>query len=247
MMEVALNIRASLAAGLLLLVLNQHEASANFFQDVWGVVTDPLKLKKSSSTLSDSVERSLIELKALEGTTNGHVQERLEQIRSIVNGAINGTGAQISSALDKMNEVERHINEDAVNIIYRGQCAVEVAGTDQIQRAYAELVDNLRKSEPGIVIFGIKIISLSAKKVDVSDPDKAFFSLREAVFKRLNSDTSDNTSAYDILSAYQNLARLARLTRCHYIDLPLAAVMTKEVNELNRLSLPWVQVVQVEH
>lgn len=246
-MEAALRAKASFKAGLLLLMLSVHTAEANFFQDVWGVVTDPLKLQKSSSTLSDSVERSLIELKALEGTTNGHVQERLDQIRSIVNSAIGGTNDAIASAISQMNQLERQINDDAVNIIYRGQCVIEVGTMDQIQRMYADFIANLRESEPGISIFGIKIISISAKKVDVTDPDKAFFSLKEAVLKRLRSDIKDDTSAYDILSAYQNLARLARLTRCHYIDLPLAAVMTREVNDLNRLSLPWTQVVQIEH
>jgi hypothetical protein len=53
-------------------------------------VTDPLKLGKSSSVLAESLQRSLIQLQALEAQGNYDVQQRLEQIRSILHGVGDG-------------------------------------------------------------------------------------------------------------------------------------------------------------
>jgi hypothetical protein len=56
--------------------------------DVLGADTDPLKLLAASRELSESVDRTLNQLAALDGRANYDVQQRLEQVRTIVHQAI---------------------------------------------------------------------------------------------------------------------------------------------------------------
>lgn len=207
------------------------------------VLNDPLGLRGTSRELSEGVERALAQLNALEKSANKHVEERLEQIRSIVKDALKGGQEAIDKAVVEMNRLETQINKDAIEFLYRAQCLAEKGLMDQAQRAFSTFIENFIKADPKIVLFGIKIVSASAEPIVITDPDKAYFSTKAAVIARLNKDTSDNSLAYDMLSAYQNLERGAMFTRCHYLGQSLDVKFVREVNELERLSKPWVTVV----
>jgi hypothetical protein len=217
--------------------------SGNFFQDAWGVITDPLKLQQSSSTLSDSLQRSLIQLSTLEAQGNYDAQQRLEQIRSIVQDVIGGTAVTISLETAKMLELEAAINADAVKLIYRAECASEVVVMNQLQRGFAQLMANLQKADPSIRLVGIRVIDLTANNIVIDDPDQAYISTKSTLLAQLQKDVADDSKAYEILSAYQNLEMAAKFTRCYYLDQALEKRFVEEVNELERLSLPWVLIV----
>jgi hypothetical protein len=80
------------------LVLSSHPSSSNFFGDLWGIATDPLKLGRASGEFSNSLQRTLIQLEELERHGNYDVKERLEQIRSIVRDVIAGSQETIAVA-----------------------------------------------------------------------------------------------------------------------------------------------------
>jgi hypothetical protein len=218
--------------------------SRNVFQDAWGVVTDPFKLEKSSSELSQSLERTLAQLGVLESKTDYDVQQRLEQIRSIVHDALDGAHALVADATKRMLALEAQINADAIRLIYRAQCAVEVVLMDQFQRSFVQLISNLKKADPSITILGVRIINLDVSDIKIDYPDQAYISTKAAILAALQKSVRDDSKAYNILSAYQNLERAASFTRCYYIDQALETRWVQEVNELERLSLPWVLVVQ---
>ena len=203
-------------------------STSRVFEDVWGVVTDPLKLGQSSAQLAASVERVMLQLQALQAKADYDVKQRLEQVRSILKETI-------AEASERMLAVEKEINADAVRLIYRAQCATDVVLLDRLQRSFAQLISNLNKANPGIRILGVTIIDVSANEVKIDNPDQAYASTKAAVMSRLEQTMSDESNAYDILSAYQNLAMAASFTRCHYIDLALAVRLTEEVNEFDRL------------
>lgn len=237
--------RAALTGFLIFFTPNLVAHAGNFLEDAWGVVTDPVKLKASSSTLAASVERSLIELGHLEGVVNNHAQERLQQIRSIIADALGGTRDVIADAEKRMLAVEQAIYVDAKKLLYEVQCKTEVLLSDQLQRSLAGIIAELNAADPSIRIFGVTIIDLSLKKIIVDDPDKAYRSAREAKLALLSRTINDNSDAYLIVSTYQNLERLARFTRCHYIDQHLSLTFTQEINDLARLSLPWMSFVRL--
>ncbi|AWM06100.2 hypothetical protein [Bradyrhizobium symbiodeficiens] len=218
--------------------------SGNAFQDVWGVATDPLKLEKSASELSQSLERTMAQLGALESQANYDLEQRLEQIRSIVHDALNGTRDIVADATKRMLALEAQVNADAIKLIYRAQCAAEVVLMDQLQRSFAQLIANLKRADPSVTILGARVISLDISDVKIDYPDQAYLSTEATVLAALKKSVNDGSKAYEILSAYQNLERAARFTRCYYIDQAAETRWVQKVNELERLSLPWVRVVQ---
>lgn len=205
--------------------------------NLWDVVTDPVGIVRGSSTLAASLERTLAQLTALEGRIDYDVQQRLEQIRSILNDTI-------ENAEKAMLALERQINADAIRLLYRAKCFTEVALMDQFQRSFSQLIANIKKANPAISILGIRIINLDVGEIKIDFPDQAYISTKEALIGALREKKNNDFSAYTILSTYQNLERAASFTRCHYIDQALDTRWVQEVNELERLSLPWIQVVE---
>lgn len=236
--------RFSLLVVIGLIASNSPGSSRNVFQDAWGVVTDPTGLKATSSELSASVERTLIQLGAFEGKLDYDVQQRLEQVRSILKDVIGGTQATITDATSKMLTLEEKVNGDAIKLIYRIQCASEVVLQDQMQRAFAQLIADLKDANPEARLFGfVPLVNVTASKIKIVDPDKAYFSTKAALLNALDNKVTDDSKAYEILSSYQNLERAAKFARCHYIDQALGIRFAGEVNDLERLSLPWVLIV----
>ena len=199
-------------------VVCQQPCDANVFGDLWGVVTDPLKLGKASTELSDSAQRSLIQISELESQTNYDAQQRLEQMRSILKDAITSGETVIDEVTNKMHDLEDKINQDAINLIYRAQCATQTVMMVQMQQSFAQFIKNVRDADPGIRILGITLVRFHVNEIRVANPDDAYITAKAAVLAKLDKDVKDNTSAYNILSTYENLSRQAGYTRCYYID-----------------------------
>ena len=214
-------------------------------QDAWGFATDPIGLDRSSKTLSDSIQRTLIQLQALEGVVNYDVQQRLEQIRSIIRDAINGTQAIIDDATSKMLTLEAQINSDAINLLYQVECLTNTVLNDQLQQAFSNFISNLKKADPSITIFGYHLVGVSLDQVKIDDFNVAYVSTKSIVLTALNKQINDQSSAYRILFAYQSLEKAAMSARCAYARQPSSAIwFTQEVNDWERLSRPWVSVVR---
>lgn len=233
-----------LVAGLLQAFCNP--AKADLLKEAAGIVNDPIGLRRASSELSAILERTLSQLKELERVANVDIKDRLEQIRSImkeVNFDVNGT---IQSALSSMRAIEADVNRHAIDLIYRAQCATEVALMVQFQRAFVETISNIIKADPGIKILGIKVIGGAVNNVELVDPDKAYWDLKRIRLSALNDDLKETSDAYDILSTYQNLERYAWFTRCHYVqpNAGLATRFTQEINDLEIVSAPWLKIVK---
>ena len=213
--------------------------SSNFFEDAWGVVTDPLGLKKASGDISESLDRTLIQLRDLEGVANNNVKERLEQIRSILKDVINGSQTVVDVALFQMRALEADINMDAISLLYRTQCAA-LDTADQLRRVAEKTISDVIKADPGVTVLGIKISGTHMDNIEITDPDEAYISAKHAILDKLDKDINDDSQAYLILSAYQNIERMARFTRCYYIGQVYDILWVQEVNELERLSSPWL-------
>lgn len=221
------------------------KSQANIFDDTWGIVTDPIKLRQSSATLADSLDRTLAQLETLEGKADVHIAERLEQIRSIIKEAMGGTEQLLDKATADMLRLEVQVNVDAIDLIYRAQCAATET-INQGRQAFANVVSDLGRADPGLYILGLKIIDLRTKTVQVEYPDQAYWNMKKKLFDHLRASVKDDTDAYDIFSAYTNLGEMARLTLCSYINQPAAnKIWTQEMNQMEVLAAPWTDVVLV--
>lgn len=231
-----------------------HPSAANVVDDAWGIATDPLKIGKAADAAKDlaaSVERTMTELQAMESTANQDVKARIEQVAQIVNGVttavdqnVDDIGRIVDDSLKQIRDLEAKTNEDAVKFLYRGQCVAQVAVTQQLSDAIKTATDSLNQAKPGLFAFGWRIISWGSDPVSFKDPDVAYRELRETYFQRLN-DIKPDDDAYVFVSTYQNLIRVSKLARCHYLDQGLAVYFDREANELERLSAPWDQFVKL--
>jgi hypothetical protein len=222
-----------------------NSAQAGLFDDLWGIATDPLKIGK----LADSAQRSLIQIKELEAQGNYDATARLEQMRSIITEAIAGGEDAINLAANKMDALEKQIDTDALNLIYRAQCAAEQVLMGQMQQSFAQFIKEVKEANPGYTIFGIRFGGIQLNEITVTNPDDAYITAKAAVFAKLDHDLKDNSKAYAILSTYSNLATQATYTRCFYVDQPAETKWIKEKNDLARISLPWTTIVdpQMSH
>jgi hypothetical protein len=186
----------------------------------------------------------MIQLQSLEGVTNAHVTERLEQIRSILRDAISGAEDAIKRATADMLALEAQINNDAVNLVYTAKCAADITLLDTAQKAFGKFITTIRNADPSLKIFGIKVIDLSTNEVQITNPDIAYTSTRSAVMTLLDKTITDDSKAYDILSAYQNLEISAKFNSCYYNGQASQVIWIEEINELERLSLPWTAGVK---
>lgn len=203
---------------------------------------DPLGVAGASQTLSDSLDRTMNQLDALEDKADGHVKERLEQIRSIMQEALKGGNAAIKHAEDAMLEVEKQVDKDAINLIYAEKCATETMMNDQAQRAFASFVASLKKTDPSFYFLGIKIFDLKVNDVQIIDPDKAYISAKMAALTLLDRTQKDDFPAYNILSTYMKLEHAARYTQCYYINDVSNVKWTQEINSLEVAMQPWIEL-----
>ena len=183
--------------------------SGNVFRDVWGVVTDPLKLKASSGELSASVERTLIQLNALEGKIDYDVKARLEQISIDSQGCIGRGNAAISNALNGMTALEKQINEDAFKLIARAECAAENVNA-RLQVALSNIMKQLIVANPRLEVAGFKAAEFIVNPVPIQDANVTYKAAKTAADSALNKLT-DSSEASEIFWTYQNLKEMAKV------------------------------------
>lgn len=232
---------ATLGCLLLVTVPGVH---AGFIGDIWGVVTDPLKLRQSSQNVSNSIERSLQELSRLQKTTDYDVQQRLEQIQQIAESTISGISGAIDKAERDIAQLEKQINRDAIDLIYRAQC-LSANVNDQLQNAMSRAIQQIEKSNPNVSLIGIPIVRFNVESDGLPSPDKVYTETKRAMIAELDT-LNDKSPADKIYWTYQNLENLARWTRCRYLDQDAAVAFTSEMDEMERLSIPWRQTVNVK-
>jgi hypothetical protein len=207
---------------------------------------DPLGLGGATQTAADSVDRTMIQLQKLENVTAAHVEQRLEQIRSIIKDATVGTQATIDLATIDMLILEGQVNADAVNLIYRTECAANTILNYQLQKSFANFISTLKKADPALAFAGVRFLNIDMNEVTIDEPNNAYASAKAAALTALNR-MDDNSSAYKIVFIYQNLGAAAMYARCHYIDDRAAQIFfTMEANDWERRAAPWIAVARPE-
>ena len=221
--------------------------AGNIFEDAYGVVTDPVGLRRTSATLSESVERTLIQLGALEGVANSHVEQRLEQMRSILRDAIGGAKEVLATATDRMISLEAQVNTDAISLIYTAKCAVDVTLKTTAEQALAALLNDVNRAKPSIRFLGVTIVDFGTKRLTIDNPNQAYVSARKEALDALDKEVSDTSPAKNIMFTYSNLQVAARYALCYYTlngGGAGRAVWLAEANEMERLLLPWTIAVR---
>jgi hypothetical protein len=148
--------------------------SGNVFEDLWSDFNDPIGIQRASKDIFDGVERTLMQLNTLETRVNYDAAQRISQIRAIL--------ADADRSIDKVKEdvlaIEKQVNGDAINLIYRAECAAPIAVL-QFRQGFSDLVSDLIKTNPALKVAGLNIVDLSLNKIEITDPDKAYWDLKK--------------------------------------------------------------------
>jgi hypothetical protein len=189
-----------------LLIIPCRPEAASFLSDVWGVVTDPLKLGKASQELSNAIERTLAGLRDLEQTANQDVKARIDQLRTITTEVIAAVDRNalnlrdiVDGSLRKVQDIEEKTYRDAIELIYRGQCTAEVFTSDQLQRSLAQVIENIIQANPGVTFLGIRVAGVNLKSVTITDPDKAYISAKRYYLERLKILKDNDPASHDAI------------------------------------------------
>jgi hypothetical protein len=218
-------------------------AHANIFDDFEGIATDPLKLGHLSDRIQQTLMDALAQLQPLLDQANEIAEQRLDQLKGIVEFAIQGGEAVEAKAFADLQNFESQLMVDVNRVIFRARCAAVVTLDGTIQNALAQALENIAKSQPSLTIIGITIAKLHLKKVTIPNPDTAYFQAKQETLQTLEQRVTDKTNAYDILSTYANLESLAEATRCFFLDKPNEITFVREQSRLEVLQEPWTTVV----
>jgi hypothetical protein len=224
-------------------IFGSQGAKANVFQDAWGVVTDPFKLKASSENLYLTV----MQLDNLEKRGNVDIRDRLNQLDEIVS-------RNEAQAVADVNKFEKTLYEDTSDLLRKISCV----GTDLLQNdlrdAVANAVQTLADSDPSIYIGPWKIADLRGKKVQLDNPSTIYYATRDVLLDNLTKSVEATVSAgkpmpvYVIFDTYQNIERLANKATCGYPGQSLKeAEFTMEANRMELKSIPWRELADLSH
>jgi len=179
------------------------------------------------------------------GKTNEMANERIADLRSILDEALAGGGTFEAKTFDDLNKLEAKIMADVDKEIFIARCAAITTLNGTAQEAIAKALAHIGESEPTLTIFGIPIFRLRFHKVDIDHPDEAYFAAKSRVLTTLEKDITDTTNAYKIISAYADLDLLAEATRCFYLGKPTEIIFLREQSHLRVLQEAWTTVVTI--
>ena len=212
--------------GLLLLSTGAH---ANVFDDIWNVVTDPLKLKRGTDTAYKIIiEARQLEKEAktdiadIESKANTDVHDRLTELRSIYIDAESKTVGDATDLETKTAEdlaaLEKKTADDANNLVWNAKCAVVSVLRKNLQESLSKSLEELSDARPTITLLGPPIVRYVSKQVDIDDPSNLYYAAKTTLLNNVApgklEDPSANASAYDVYNAYQNIELMAKETRC---------------------------------
>tara|TARA_Y100000815_G_C13316135_1_gene490493 strand:- start:893 stop:1612 length:720 start_codon:yes stop_codon:yes gene_type:complete len=210
--------RNILAASLLMLSLTP--AKAGFLDDVWGVITDPLKLDRGSENLIHTVERAALHFDRIRGNIDENVEAHLNRISEIIketqqsfNESSADTFNRIDSTIEKINDLQKIIYRDTAQLV---KCTTEVSLL-QLRSALAKSLNDLGKRNPRLKFFGITIVSAEIEYQDINNPLESFREIKRLIQFELQS-VGETDHPSKITDAYAEIQRLSDLTRCHYKD-----------------------------
>lgn len=222
-------------------------AEANFLSDVRGILTDPLKLDKSSQNLLELADRTAIHIERIEGQINSDAKDRLDQIDKtlrdtrefIANEVVVGANMAdqfIDNAFNNINDLQNNFFQKTSDLV---KCGTAVSA-DLVQSKIASSLNDLGLRKPRLTIFGWTVLEVKFDQQDFPSPIDAFRTLKKLTAKKLD-EIREGDPYYRITDTYGEIARMADLTRCHYKEQSqLFAELYETELEYTRRGRSWV-------
>lgn len=223
-----------------------------FRLDVFGIVTDPLKVGEASSNALDairSLERIVSQIDELREKFDADVDGHLTNVQTILAQANADIENRIEQAATELRNLEQQLYRDALSLLREAECTLERMSNDAMLRSFASSINLIRRSNPTFLVdLGLLQPKgeIQLEQVAVIDPDKAYLAIRRERLAMLELVKEEDLAYSEVVSIYQNLGRLALATTCHYDRSGGSQIFLRDVNEFRVLSVPWLETVKVE-
>ncbi|MEP5201265.1 MAG: hypothetical protein ABJQ66_17730, partial [Paracoccaceae bacterium] len=156
-------------------------AKADFFSDVTGILTDPLKIGKGSENLLRAVERAFIHAQRLQDEVDDDIRDYIDEIDGTISdtrvwftgereATIDQIDGIISNSLAEMSKLEKAFIADTRELI---KCGSEVTA-ESLRDLLADALNDLGERKPRFKIFGITVGSLEIDAADIASPIEGF-------------------------------------------------------------------------
>lgn len=243
-----------LASALFICILNMASAPANadVLSDVSGIVTDPFKLGRASDDILQSVNQINAVLRELEGRTNQDLRDRVAEVQRLVDDMISAVDRNredikefIRTTQTQINQLEVTIVRDAEQLLNKFHCTVRAVLDQDLETGLAKIIDQLRKANPALTLFGIPIMKITVQQIKSKDPFDAYLQTKAALFAEYQK-IGANDGAYKIPQIFGNIADLAYWTRCEDTANNKPAIdqiLLRDEIEYKRLQEPWTSIL----
>lgn len=215
-------------------------ARAGFFEDAWGVVTDPLKIGKGSDNAVHAVERLAIHVARIQRQLDESAKNRIDQVGLILRQTKFDIDDSIAKMFAEVATFQTKFFADTAELV---RCSGEITG-EAIRSNLAKALNDLGQRKPKIVIFGWVIVTAEIEARDIESPIDSFRRVKSLYDQKL-AKIGENDHPAKITDIYAEVARLARLTRCHYHEDSAKWLELYSDYELENIRLQkyWTRVV----
>ena len=225
--------------------LSPITAAADIFGDVWGVVTDPLKIRSSSREISSVVDRSIVSLELMQDEFDSDVRDYISELQKVIRMVDRAGAENILRAKNAVLEVERQVYGDAQKLLQEVECAAERFSKGTLPETLELIIQQLADSEIEVTLPFGQTAEASIEAAKATSPDSAYIETRDSYLEVLEM-VDDQTSAYEIISVYQNIAELAFKTHCHYAKSGGGELFLREFATYSAELRPWLSVVSIK-
>ncbi|MBS7534822.1 hypothetical protein KHC28_14255 [Ancylobacter sonchi] len=203
--------RKHLICAVFVFPLAVQPANADFFGDVWGVVTDPFKIGRASENIVHAVERAAIHISRIQKDIDSSAEARINQIQGVLRDTKLNLDDSIDKALTRISSISDKLFLDTSNLV---RCSTEEAARS-IQDHLSQSLNDLGRRKPRIAVFGWTILTAEIDSQDITSPIASFREVK-AIYDQKISAISPSDHPSKLTDYYAEIARLARLTACHY-------------------------------
>lgn len=186
-------------------------ALAGFFEDAWGVVTDPLKIGKASDNAVHAVERLAIHVERIQRQLDESAKNRIDQVGLVLRQTKFDVDDSIAKMFAQVASFQTKFFADTAELV---RCSGEVTG-EALRSNLAKSLNDLGQRKPRLKFFGWTILTAEIDENDIESPIESFRKVKLLYDQKLAKIGSDDHPSR-ITDIYAEVARLARLTRCHY-------------------------------
>lgn len=186
-------------------------AHAGFFEDAWGVVTDPLKIGKASDNAVHAVERLAIHVERIQRQLDESAKNRIDQVGLVLRQTKFDVDDSIAKTFAHVASFQAAFFADTAELV---RCTGAVTG-EAIRSSIAKSLNDLGQRKPRLKLFGWTILWAEIDPEDIESPLDSFRIVKSLYDQKLAKIGSDDHPAR-ITDIYAEVARLAQLTRCHY-------------------------------